>query len=177
MPIPLYITLYRHTSYYELTAVVLYYIVYGSHVRNSLYNNVRYIRVVMCVNAMWMCHHWFMHIETHPCLGRSHTRASTIVITVIIRNTFHVHMALPLFLTPPPKMGRSPRDNNFSILAIIVLAWYPHAASMIPVMKGTTFLPICQKFEIFAANLRWMNWTPPPKMHFGGANDRINYPN
>ena len=34
------------------TIVVLYYIVYGSHVRNSLYNNVHYIRVVMCVNAM-----------------------------------------------------------------------------------------------------------------------------
>ena len=46
-----------------------------------------------------MCHHWFMHIETHPRLGKSHTRASTIVIMVIIHNTFHVHMALQLFLT------------------------------------------------------------------------------
>ena len=72
--------------------VVLCYIVYGSYVRYSLYNNVRCIRVVMCVNAMWMCHHWFMHIETHPCLDRSHTRASTIVIMVIIRNAFDEHM-------------------------------------------------------------------------------------
>ena len=109
----------------------------------------------MCVNAMWMCHHWFMHIETHPCLGRSHTRASTMVIMVIIHNTFHVHMVLQLFLTPPPKMGRSPRDNNFAILAIIVWAWYLHAALTILVMKGATFLPICQKFEIFAANWGW----------------------
>ena len=74
------------------SVVVLYYIVYGSYARNSLYSNVRCIRVIMCVNAMWMCHHWFMHIETHPCLGRSHTRASTIVIMVNIRNTFDVHM-------------------------------------------------------------------------------------
>ena len=34
------------------TDVVLYYIVYGTHVRNSLYNNIRSICVVMCVNAM-----------------------------------------------------------------------------------------------------------------------------
>ena len=107
------------------TCVVLCYIVYGSHVWNSPYNNIRYIRVVMCVNAMWMCHHWFMHIETHPCLGRSHTRASTTVMMGIIRNTFDVHMALQIFLTPPPKMGRSPRDNNFAILAIIVWAGIP----------------------------------------------------
>ena len=35
---------------------------------------------------------------------------------VIIRNTFDVYMALQLFLTPPPKMGRSPRDNNFAVI-------------------------------------------------------------
>ena len=43
-----------------------------------------------------------MHIETHPCLGRPHTRASTIVTMGIIRNTFDVHMALQLFLTSLP---------------------------------------------------------------------------
>ena len=102
--------------------VVLYYIVYGSYVWYSLYNNIRCIRVVMCVNAMWMGHHWFMHIETHPRLGKSHTRASTIVIIVIIHNTFDVHTTWQLFLTPPPKMGRSPRDNNFAICARIVWA-------------------------------------------------------
>ena len=103
----------------------------------------------MCVNAMWMCHHWFMHIETHPCLGRSHTRASTMVIMVIIRNTFDVHTTWQLFLTPPPKMGRSPRDNNFAILARIVWACCPHVALMNPVMKGTMYLPICQKLINF----------------------------
>ena len=137
-----------------------------THVWNSLYNNVPCIHVVMCVNAIWMCHHWFMHIETHPCLGRSHTRASTIVITVIIRNAFDVHMVLQLFLTPPPKMGRSPRDNNFAILAIIVWAWYLHAALMNPVMKGTTFHPICPKFEIFAANLRFDELDTSPQNAF-----------
>ena len=44
------------------------------------------------------------------------------------------------FLLPPPKMGRSPRDNNFAILARIVWAWCPHAALMNPVMKGTTYI-------------------------------------
>ena len=52
-------------------------------------------------------------------------------------------------------MGRSPRDNNFAILARIVWAWCPHAALMNSVMKGTTYLPICKKFEIFAANWCW----------------------
>ena len=120
-----------------------------------------------------------MHIETRPCLRRSHTRASTIIIIVIIHNTFHVHMVLQLFLTPPPKMGRSPRDNNFAILSNNCVSLVPHAALMIPVMKGATFLPISsqKKIKIFAANVRLMNWTPPPKMQFGGANDRINYPN
>ena len=118
-----------------------------------------------------------MHIETRPCLGRSHTRASTIVIMVIIQTTFHVHMVLQLFLTPPPKMGRSPRDNNFAILSNNCVSLVPHAALTIPVMKGATFLPICQKNEIFAANYMLMNWTPLPKMNFGGANDLINYSN
>ena len=149
MPIPLHIALYRHTSYYGLTTIVLYYIVYGSYVRYSLYNNIRCIRVVMCVNAMWMCHHWFMHIETHPCLGRSHTRASTIVIIVIIHNTFDVHTTWQLFLTPPPKMGRSPRDNNFAIRAGIVWTWYLNAAPMNPVMKGTTYFPNLSKIRSF----------------------------
>ena len=88
-----------------------------------------------------------MHIETRPCLGRSHTRASTIVIIMIIHNTFHVHMVLQLFLTPPPKMGRSPRDNNFAILSNNCVSLVPHVALMIPVMKGTTFLPICQNLK------------------------------
>ena len=129
----------------------------------------------MCANAMWMCHHWFMHIETHPCLGRSHTRASMIVTMGIIRNTFDVHMALQLFLTPPPKMERSPRDNNFAILAIIVWAGIPMRPWWFLSWKANEY-PICQKNEIFVANYMWMNWTPLPKMYFGGANDRSNYP-
>ena len=32
--------------------VVLYYIVYGHTCETPLYNNIRYIHVVMCVNAM-----------------------------------------------------------------------------------------------------------------------------
>ena len=34
------------------TSVVLYYIVYGHMCETPLYNNIRYIHVVMCVNAM-----------------------------------------------------------------------------------------------------------------------------
>ena len=74
----------------------------------------------MCECNVNVFHHWSMHIETHPRLGRSHTRASTIDIILIIHNPFDVNMALQLFLTPPPKMGRSPRDNNFANEAIIV---------------------------------------------------------
>ena len=37
----LYMSLYRHTIYSGLTAVVLYYIVSGSHVQSSTYNNLR----------------------------------------------------------------------------------------------------------------------------------------
>ena len=33
------------------------------------------------------------------------------------------------------------------------------------------------KIEFFCSKLSVMSWTPLPKMHFGGANDRINYPN
>ena len=53
----------------------------------------------MCECNVNVFHHWSMHIETHPRLGRSHTRASTIDITLLIHNPFDVNMALQLFLT------------------------------------------------------------------------------
>ena len=163
----------RNTRYRHTWRAVLHRV--WTHVWNSRYNNVPCINVVMCVNAMWMCHHWFMHIETRPCLCKSRTRASTTVIVVIIHNTFHVHMVLQLFLTPPPKMGRSPRNNNFAILARIVWAWCPHAALMNPVMKGTTYFPICQKFEIFAANWCWWIGHLSPKCILVGSVIALSY--
>ena len=49
---------------------------------------------------------------------------------------------------------------------------------MNPVMKGTTFPRFVKNKIHLSLHQIWflMNWTPLPKLHFGGAIDRINHP-
>ena len=76
---------------------------------------------------MWMCHHWFMHIETPPYLGRSHTRAST--IDILIHHSHHIRCTndMAIISYSPPKDGPKPQRQQLCILSKYCVSHVPHA--------------------------------------------------
>ena len=100
-------------------------------------------------------HHWSMHIETHRRLGRSHTRASTIDITLHHSQPIQREYGIAIISYSPPKDGTEPTRQQ-------LCKWGNNCVSLAsprgldePVMKGATRITIRQKSKIVAANGVW----------------------
>ena len=117
--------------------------------------------VFIRANQMWMPHHCSLHIESRPCWGPSHTRARRYTSLASIR---HASTTWQIFVTPRPKMGRSPRDTQLCTCSKFWCAFFERSLqSLMTVLKPkwnhiiNIASQICQMSHVpqNATNLVW----------------------